>query len=52
LEGKDDGEGLERMATSSFLQRELRLTLALCSERERKAALPRQRVEWGGSGVV
>jgi hypothetical protein len=41
LEGKDAGEGLERVATSSFLHRELRLALALFSERERNAALPR-----------
>jgi hypothetical protein len=41
---------LGEAATSSFLRRELRLSLALCSERERRAALLRQRVEWEGSG--
>jgi hypothetical protein len=49
LEGKEVGVSGERAATSTFPRRELRLSLALCSERERRAALLRQRVEWEGS---
>jgi hypothetical protein len=39
LEGKEARGGLERAATSSFLRRELWLSLALYGERERRAAL-------------
>jgi hypothetical protein len=49
LEGKKAGGGLERAATSSFLRRELRLSLALAA-RGREEQRFRAR-EWSGEGV-
>jgi hypothetical protein len=46
LEGEEVREGSRRVSTASFPHRELRLSLALCSERERREQRSHAR-EWG-----